>query len=521
MISKDIQGTEPILFVYDPQKIEEKVLENMLVQGTYPIKSIAEKNNILEYIVKEKIRIVLISIHISFIDPYELCYQISVLKKSLPILLITSSPDLVDIPKAFAMGISDIICAPYIKALIWVRIETYLRLHCYKTFIESEYISKKTYSSDISQKNTNESKEDFKVRKQYKFSNTSVLLAEDNEMNQQLMKNILEKAGINIKIVSNGQEAVDCIKEKLNKQASLFDAILMDIRMPVLDGFLATKKIQELLETNNQPEIPVIAITAHTQSSTREKCLRAGMLGYLAKPIDPENCLEMLSQWIHFDKVSMSEKQNNPIQDQQSSLHVLKIEGLNVKTGLKRAAGNESLYRNLLLDFYKEYQKTGEKLLDLEQKKQFKDLKVLVHTLKGLGGNLGAEKLYKKALLLEKAIKSNLKDEIKTALNELVETINDIIEGIKEKIPVLESNKKINLSSKLKISNNIDDETLKLKLKELFKLLDEGRTTAIYFFNDLLSKISKEQLPISEELNILISSYDYEKAQKVLSKFIA
>ncbi|KPA16857.1 Signal transduction response regulator, receiver region domain protein [Candidatus Magnetomorum sp. HK-1] len=527
MIFKNIQGTEPILYVYDPERIEEQVLGDMLNQGTYPIKCVTKKKNILEYIKKEKIHIALISIHISFMDPYDLCYEISVHKKSLPILLIISSPDAVDIPKAIAMGVSDIICAPYIKTLIWVRIETYLRLKCFESYIESEYNQSQLNKSN---KTNSQIQEKSEIRKRYKFKDTNILLAEDNEMSQQLMKNILRGAGINLEIVSNGQEAVDRIKSKYKElsplfdvkkeQSPLFDAILMDIQMPVLNGYLAATNIQEFLKNNHQPEIPVIAITAHTQSNTREKCLLAGMLDYLAKPIDPENCLEMLSQWIHSDKVTKSEKNSESCKPEQASLDMLQIEGIDINKGIKRAAGNEKLYKDLLLDFYEEYRHTGKRLLELKKKGKHEDLKILVHTLKGLGGNIGAEQLQENALMLEKAIKSNVKNDIQYAFQILVKTLNDLMKAIKQQSPHLKTKETRIISDKSIITNDISDASLKLELKELYQLLDQGRTNSIDYLNKILTKVSKKRLSNLDELNKLISTYEYEKAQKVLNKII-
>lgn len=107
-----------------------------------------------------------------------------------------------------------------------------------------------------------------------------ILLAEDNIVNQKLAVRILEKFGHHVKVVGNGQLAVDAFQEKA------YDLILMDVQMPVMDGFKATQRIREIEQTaNNGGHIPIIALTAHAMIGDREKCLRAGMDEYVTKPL--------------------------------------------------------------------------------------------------------------------------------------------------------------------------------------------------------------------------------------------
>ena len=105
-----------------------------------------------------------------------------------------------------------------------------------------------------------------------------VLLAEDNAVNQKLAIKILEKRGHLVSVVSNGQEAIDALKEEH------FDLILMDVQMPELDGFEATGRIRNR-ETEEGGHIPIVAMTAHAMKGDRERCLAAGMDDYVSKPI--------------------------------------------------------------------------------------------------------------------------------------------------------------------------------------------------------------------------------------------
>ncbi|MGD9267501.1 MAG: PAS domain S-box protein, partial [Desulfobacterales bacterium] len=114
----------------------------------------------------------------------------------------------------------------------------------------------------------------------------NVLLVEDNEINQQVAREILEGAGLNATVANNGQEAVDSVK------ANNYDAVLMDVQMPVMDGYTATQEIRNL--KSEMRNVPIIAMTAHAMAGDEEKSLQAGMNGHVTKPIDPDQLFSTL-----------------------------------------------------------------------------------------------------------------------------------------------------------------------------------------------------------------------------------
>jgi len=117
-----------------------------------------------------------------------------------------------------------------------------------------------------------------------------VLLAEDNAVNQRLVVRLLEKRGHRVTVASNGREAVQALeKEK-------FDLVLMDLQMPHMDGFEATATIRQK-EAGNASHLPIVALTAHAMKGDREKCLAAGMDGYLCKPIQPQEFDDLLQKY--------------------------------------------------------------------------------------------------------------------------------------------------------------------------------------------------------------------------------
>ena len=119
----------------------------------------------------------------------------------------------------------------------------------------------------------------------------NVLLVEDNDINQTVARFMLEQAEINVTIANNGQEAI----ERLNNSDLYFDAVLMDIQMPVMDGHTATKKIRSL--SNSAAFIPIIAMTAHAFESEKKKCIESGMNDHIAKPINAQIIYKVLAKW--------------------------------------------------------------------------------------------------------------------------------------------------------------------------------------------------------------------------------
>jgi CheY-like chemotaxis protein len=117
-----------------------------------------------------------------------------------------------------------------------------------------------------------------------------VLVAEDNTVNVVVVRTILERAGYEVKTASDGREAIVLLEREP------FDLVLMDISMPGMDGVEATRRIREGELAGAAPDIPVVAITAHSMQGDREQFLEAGMTDYLAKPFSKETMLEMVAR---------------------------------------------------------------------------------------------------------------------------------------------------------------------------------------------------------------------------------
>jgi CheY-like chemotaxis protein/HPt (histidine-containing phosphotransfer) domain-containing protein len=492
-----------ILYGYHPERIDEQVFFTMLYQSPYLIRSVTQKQAAINAIHNNNIDIALISNHLTFIDPYDFCEQV-VKTHTIPVFMFVSSPDNIDIPKAFAKGASDIIFSPYIKPLIFARIENYCRLNKLEKLWQRNSLPKKMQKEPETTSPNG--------HKHYRFKDTRILLAEDNEVNQQLMKNILIQSGMHVEIVHNGQAAVENIRDVLEKNEPLYDLILMDLQMPIMDGFSASMAIRELVDNYQKHEIPIIAITAYTSANSREKCSRFGMVDFMPKPIDPETCLEILSQWIHSDKISHKQTNCVSFEKKVSNNCSIQVPEINPKIGIKRAAGNETLFKKMLLEFFNEYQHLVEHLKKLSQKENLDDLLIMAHTLKGLGGNIGAENLQKNAFLLEQAIKQNIQTDIHDSLTNLIQTITRLINGISQNMEYLQDS----ASQKISTNNDINLKQLKKSFQHLDELLEKGRAISIDAYYALASQIPESMKKESKHLESLIIAYNFDNAQECL-----
>ena len=235
-----------------------------------------------------------------------------------------------------------------------------------------------------------------------------VLLVEDNEINRQVAGEILEAAGLSVSLASNGQEAVEIVRK------DDFHAILMDVQMPVMDGYTATREIRGWEEEcrDSESPIPIIAMTAHALAGDREKSLEAGMNDHVSKPIDPELLFETLLKWVR--KIpGEGINETGPaavemaIPSSFDEPDFPALDGIHVAEGLKRLLGNKASYLRILIRFAREFENAADSLRDLVNREEYEAAEILAHSIKGASGNIGAESLQAAAAALEKAIRDH------------------------------------------------------------------------------------------------------------------
>jgi HPt (histidine-containing phosphotransfer) domain-containing protein len=175
-------------------------------------------------------------------------------------------------------------------------------------------------------------------------------------------------------------------------------------------------------------------MTAHAIAGDREKSLEAGMNDHVTKPIDPNQLFSTLINWIKPQEprvlASPAEEPGKDI-PAMDAMELPDLPGISVEDSLARLGGNMKLYRELLVEFHRDYSDTADQIREALASGDREQAQRLAHTVKGVSGNIGAEELHERAGELESAIRHGVSDEIETLTNRFSETLSDIIDSLK------------------------------------------------------------------------------------------
>ncbi len=331
------------------------------------------------------------------------------------------------------------------------------------------------------------------------FKHKKLLLVEDNEINLQMTKEILENMGFATDEAGGGAKAV-----KMAEQ-NTYDAVLLDIRMPEMDGYEAARRIRKIKGKN---ELPIIALSADAVEGVAEKAKASGMDGYLTKPLEPEKLVEALKRFI-------------PCEDNKESLTKESFECekpdcacIDISTGIKRIGGDKEKYMDILRQFINNHKYDAEKLDGLLAAGDLESAGRLVHTIKGIAGNIEAAELKGLSAELEKSIAGraeaaikSLKNDFKNALGRVCSYASTLSDTTPDKV-----------KSKDGAADAGSGESM---LPSLLELLRNGDADAKNLFNSCRHYL-EEKLG-NNEFNILeskISKYDFEDAAKDLCRLL-
>ncbi len=238
-----------------------------------------------------------------------------------------------------------------------------------------------------------------------------ILVAEDNDINQLVAGDLLRDAGFTADMANDGQAAIDMASR------ARYDLIMMDLQMPVVDGFEAARRIREL---PGYADTPIIAVTANAMREDRERCLAAGMNDHIGKPFEPRQLWQALRKWLPPGTRPVAAGAA-PVRTAAMAETVLPpalqaIEGLDSALGLHRVGGNAALYLSMLRKFSAGQYATGGQLADALALDDYRTAERLAHTLKGVAGTLGAADIQHAAGLLEAAIQDRRERPVINAL---------------------------------------------------------------------------------------------------------
>ena len=320
-----------------------------------------------------------------------------------------------------------------------------------------------------------------------------ILLAEDNEINRQVARELLQGMGLEVVMVTNGIEAVEQVKRED------FDLVFMDIQMPEMDGYQATRIIRKKL---GKDKLIIIAMTAHAMTGDRERCLRAGMNDHISKPLSPDALRQMVRHWLQVGETDVLQ----PVVLPQAPASCLTLPGIDVENGLTRLQGNRTLYEKLLTDFYHGQRQDLSQLQGLLAAGKWHEACQLVHGLKGVAGNLGANRLHDQAAQLEQSLRRQGDMPDNHLMDSFALAFDQVMEGLEHLPPVKDDLEPAG-------EGTIELGELKELIDEMEQKLGEGDVDVVSLLPTIIQGL-KDQID-HKELKLFqdaVISYDFEEA---------
>ena len=332
-----------------------------------------------------------------------------------------------------------------------------------------------------------------------------ILLAEDNELNQDFALGLLRNKGLQVDVANNGEIALKMVQE------NRYDFVLMDIQMPVMNGLTATHHIRELAVEKKDKyyeTLPIIAMTAHAMSDDRDRSIDAGMNEHITKPIDPDTIFSTLLRFIKPRKDTAMKKVESKDNSAQDNIDFSMLKNLNTNEALHRLDGDEKAYKKILLRFRDKYsnlsneiQKLAKEEIDAAEKK--------CHELKGIFANIGANKLYEVILLIDDTLK-NSELPSQTLYKRLEEEMAVIFDSISLFETSLDDNK---------ISTNETFDTIKAKelLHRLLESLDHDIAESETILDQLEPIMaSSKEYNMFKDVSKKVTLFEIKKAKELL-----
>jgi len=328
---------------------------------------------------------------------------------------------------------------------------------------------------------------------------SSILLAEDNAINQTVMLGLLEDTGIKVVIANDGKKALEYLAMHSN-----IEMIFMDINMPVMDGYEATLELRKNAKYDN---IPIVALTANAMQKDIDKAKKVGMQEHLGKPIDVQALYSMMLKYIKVkaDALTVNELKNKDDNIKETLQLIGKLKELNVQDGMERVGGDAILYKNILFDFSELFRDSVHQFEILIKNKKMKELSHLIHNIKGTAGNIGAESLFKLMELFEIALKEEDND-----FTLLVHRYKELFESLLCSIDTFRENKDSSGEEKNIIEQNYLDDLLS-------QIVDKAKKRKALACKELSIELQKYSWPHEYEnalgeIVLLLKKYQFKEA---------
>lgn len=265
-----------------------------------------------------------------------------------------------------------------------------------------------------------------------------VLVAEDNQINQQIVVELLDVVGVRVTLASNGKEALQMLSDA--GQPLPWSLVLIDVQMPVMDGYEATVLIRQQPHLSH---LPIVALTAHAMQSDYEKSLALGMQAHLTKPLDPTELYGCLLQFVQKDVPKIEAVTIAPIIQARADDYVdenkafASIRGLDVREGMRYSGNSTRLFQSVLRHFLR-YEGVHTSIAESMAAYDLKTAERVAHTLKGVSANVGAKDIAEVSGAIETAIRSGAHlDDIESKLIVLGSLMKELCTGLKSALETI------------------------------------------------------------------------------------
>jgi PAS domain S-box-containing protein len=341
-------------------------------------------------------------------------------------------------------------------------------------------------------------------------SRLRVLVVEDNRLNQRVARQMLEHMGITVETAGDGREAVEAMRRGPDR----FDAILMDMQMPEMDGLQATRVIRTEFPKH---AVPIIAATASVEGTDMTDCLDAGMNDYVPKPIEPRQLERVLSRW-----VTLPSALSGPGADREAEPGACRLdfgpaggptplEGVDVNTALVRLNGQHDLLVRLLRVFAQEHGKTSADIAAAIAREDYDGALRVVHNLKGVAGTLSATAVFEAARALESGLRNGHQGSLPALLDRLGRALDVVCRSVSEWTGGPRS------ARPDEASHEPDRPAAAALLAELDTLLKNRRFSARPRFEQLRGQLALPELaPTIELVQRCLDRLEFQQARELL-----
>jgi len=336
-----------------------------------------------------------------------------------------------------------------------------------------------------------------------------LLLVEDNDINREFASELLRSEGIEVDEAVNGQEAIEKVRRRD------YDAVLMDIQMPVMNGLEAARSIRGLAQTPGFERfgaLPIIAMSALAMEQDAEKSRIAGMNDHVTKPVDPDHLMAVLAKWVHPPtQRKCAQISATPGSDLPPEL--LALSSLDAREGVRRIGGNVQSYRRQLRRFREHYVNAAGELQRLVADQDLRQAEDYCHMLKGVVGNIEAQALYRKVAEIDVILKQGKPppeerlEELHLLLNEVMRDIDTLAAKIRLETPSVDA--------------ALTAGQLRERLESLKEALNYDLGRAEPLLADLLA--GANGTPLESEISAIaakVDIFDIDAAQSLLAHLI-